>query len=160
MKNTFLLAASLLALGACKKTDDASPTPSPTALLTAKPWRLAAQTTTTTTSSSGVTVSATFDDFAALPACGRDNFYKFSADKTLLVDEGPTRCSTSLPQTTAFTWDFNADQTQLLVTSPGKTATAETDDIIELSASTLHFRTTTTTSSGTTKVQDVTFTSF
>lgn len=158
MKNTFLLAASLLALGACKKTDDASPTPSPTALLTAKPWRLSAQTTTTTTSSSGVTVSATFDDFAALPACGRDNFYKFSADKTLLVDEGPTRCSTSSPQTTAFTWDFNADQTQLLVTSTGKT-NAETDDIIELSASTLHFRTTTT-SSGTTKVQDVTFTAF
>ncbi|GAB3635255.1 hypothetical protein GCM10027422_08450 [Hymenobacter arcticus] len=156
MQKLLLLAAGLLALGACKKNDTAAPTPSRTDLLTAKPWRLAAQTTTSTPSSGPAT---TTDDYATLSACERDNFVKFNPDKTLLVDEGPTRCSASLPQTSAFTWDFNADQTKLLVASPGK-ANAETDDIIELSASTLHFRTAVTSSSGTVKTQDVTFTSF
>lgn len=156
MKNLLLLAASLLVLGACKKSDDAAPSPSRADLLTAKTWRLSAQTTTATPIGGPAT---TTDDFAALSACERDNFFKFNPDKALLVDEGPTRCKASLPQTTTFTWALNADQTKLLVTSPGKT-TPETDDIIELSASTLHIRTTTTTSSGTTKTQDITFTAF
>jgi hypothetical protein len=156
VKNLFLFTSALLTLGACQKKDDAAPAPSRTALLTARPWRLSVQTTTTTPN--GGTPSTT-DDFATFPACLRDGFFRFNPDKTLLADEGPTTCNPSDPQTQSFTWDFSADQTKLLVTSPGK-ATPETDDIIELSAGTLHFRTATTSSSGTVKTQDIIFTAF
>lgn len=158
MKKIFLFAGTCLALGACSKKDDASPAPTPSRseLLTARPWRLSAQTTTTTPSGGTPT---TTNDFAALSACERDNFFKFNTDKTLVVDEGPSKCSASAAQTSSFTWDFNADQTKLLVTSPGKT-TPETDDIVELTATTLRFRTATTSSTGTVTTQDVTLTAF
>ena len=156
MKKLLLLATGLLALAACKKNDDAAPSPSRTDLLTAKLWRVSAQTTTSTPTSGTPT---TTDDYATQSACERDNFVKFNADKTLVVDEGPTKCSTYDPQTQSFTWALSADQTKLLVSSPGQT-TPETDDIVELSATTLRFRTATTNSSGTVKTQNVTFTAF
>ena len=155
MKNLFLLAAGLTLLGACKDKTVA-PAPQRIDLLTAKNWRISANSTTTTTSAG---VSTTTDEYATSPACERDNFYKFNADKTSLRDEGASKCDPVLPQTENFTWAFNADQTQLLVTTPGSNK-LETDDIVELSATTLRLRTVTTTSSGTVNTNNVTLTSY
>ena len=152
MKNLFLLAAGLALLGACK--DKAvTPTPPRLDLLTAKNWRISAQTTTSSDS------PTTTDNYATLPAYELDNFYKFNTDKTLVIDEGATKRKASDSQTETLTWDFNADQTQLLVTSAGSTK-PEADDIVELSATTLRLRTVTTTSLGTVKTLNVTFTAF
>jgi hypothetical protein len=59
---------------------------------------------------------------AALPpgyvqACSKDNLLTFNSDSTGLVDEGPTKCDTSSPQSTAFTWSFNTTQTSITSTS-------------------------------------------
>jgi len=42
-----------------------------------------------------------------LQACYKDNTYLFNKDSTGVADEGATKCSSTDPQTTAFTWSFS-----------------------------------------------------
>lgn len=156
MKKISLLLLAVVALGACKK-DDSNPTPSAskTDLLTAKNWRISSQSSTTVTSGK----STTTDEYASSPACERDDFTKFSANKMLVVDEGATKCNTSDPQTQSGSWDFNSDQTKLNLSSPTYGGLLIPLDIIELSSTTLHLRYTDTSSSGT-STEDITFTAF
>jgi hypothetical protein len=154
-KISFLLLAAL-ALGSCKKNDDNSPAaPSKTDLLTAKNWRITAQKNTTTFG----TQTSTTDEYAALSACERDNFAKFNTNKTVVFDEGATKCSTSDPQTESGTWDFNSDQSKLNLTDPSLGGVVIPFDIVELSATTLHVRYTNS-ASGVSSTEDVTFTAF
>lgn len=135
MKKLFLVLSAVAALGACKKDSETTPTTSSrTDLLTAKPW----QATTVNITVSGIPIpSGQF-----ISACQLDNTYKFNADKTLVVDEGATKCNTTDPQTTSGTWAFaNTDQTKVTITVPNSVFNGDFD-IKALSASTLQLNAT------------------
>ncbi|MGI4869686.1 MAG: lipocalin family protein [Janthinobacterium lividum] len=155
MKKATLLLASIALLSACKK--DSENTASKTDMLTAKNWRVSAQTTTTTINGQTSTSST-------IASCDADDFIKFNTDKTLVDDEGATKCNSSSAQTTPGTWSFNSDESKLTVTESGVSTTA---DIKELSSSVLHLYATQTQSQtvgGTTisytYTTDVTYKSF
>ncbi|MHA4845097.1 lipocalin family protein [Flavitalea antarctica] len=46
-----------------------------------------------------------------IEACERDNLITFKADNTGTVDEGPTKCASSDPQSTGFLWTFKTNET-------------------------------------------------
>ncbi len=72
-----------------------------------------------------VDVGATHSDlFVMLPPCRQDNFYLFSMDKSLNIDEGDTKCGVDDPQTSnAGSWDFQNADTQINISSAGHTTT-------------------------------------
>lgn len=150
MKKLCFLLLVTASVSACKK-EPVTAAPSRTDLLTAKNWR---KTAWTITSGS----AAPTDVYAQLPACERDDFYKFNVDKSLVLDAGPTRCNPTDPQTRPGTWTINSDQTVLtLADALGNQPLA--NEVLELSATTLHLRTSRT-SGTTTSTGDVTFTAF
>lgn len=144
MKKILLFLFAAAALGACKKNDDNAPR-SNTDLLTARNWRLSAETTTTVINNGPPT---TADSYANQDACERDNFVKFNADKTVVSDEGPTLCSASDPQTQAGTWKLANNDTQLTISDPTAPGTGQAFDVVALSASTLRLHGTVTYSFG------------
>lgn len=159
MKKLSLLLLAALALGSCKKSDTSPATPSKTDLLTAKSWRLSADKITSTVG----TTSNTTDEYASSPACERDNFIKFNTNKTATFDEGPTKCNTPDPQTESGTWDFNSDGTKLTLTDPSGSGLAIQEDILELTATTLRLRITSSYSTGgvtATSTEETTYTAF
>ncbi|MDO7885897.1 lipocalin family protein [Hymenobacter cheonanensis] len=161
MKKLSLLFLAALALGSCKKNDDNSPSSaSKTDLLTAKSWRISAQTYSVAVNSGTPTVS---DEYASSPACERDNFLKFNTNKSLTADEGATKCSPSDPQTQSGSWDLTTNDTKLTLADPSQGGIPIPFDIVDLSATTLHLRYAATVSLGgvsTTSVNDITFTAF
>ena len=48
-----------------------------------------------------------------LEACERDNLITFKADNTGTIDEGPSKCSSTDPQSLGFTWTFKNNETIL-----------------------------------------------
>jgi hypothetical protein len=114
MKKTikpFLLFASfvwLLSLACSKKGSSIKP-PSNMDLITQSSWKY--DTAGIGSDNSGTIV-------LALPAgtikdCQKDNIITFKSDGTGTEDEGPIKCDSLSPQTTPFTWSFNASQTQI-----------------------------------------------
>lgn len=142
---SYALGACLtLLMASCEKDDVTPDGPKLTAketLLTSKKWRI-------TAIEGAITVddfTSTFDAFARLPACQRDNFATFNADKTGISDEGTLKCSTTDPQTQNFTWALNADETTLTASGfINGSATAVTADLLQLTSTTMQIRTTTT----------------
>jgi hypothetical protein len=167
MQKLFLFALALFSLSACKK--DLENTPSKVDLLTAQKWQLSAytstvtigRTTTTTTSPASVT---TTDKYASLASCEKDNFTKYNADKTIVQDEGPTKCYAYLAQKQYYTWEFNNDQTKIFTQAAiAGTLSPLPSTIVELSATTLRLRDVYSYTSGnvtTTTVDEVTYTAF
>ena len=141
MRNVFLLLLLAGALTACKK-EEATPPPSKTDLLTAKNWRLTAYTTTAISTSGNTTT----DMYAAEPPCSRDNFMTFKQDKTLVFDEGPTKCNPAVQQTTSIPWAWQDDETTLAYTISTTSGTGQTGiatfkyQVVELTANSLHLR--------------------
>ncbi len=139
MKNIFFLALGLAALASsCKKdsTETVAPTVSPkVALLVGKRWSL-----TALTAQRGSVIE---DGYRTLEACEKDNFLRFNDDRTAVLDEGPTRCSSADPQTRPGTWELVANDAKLLLTTPlfGAGA-AGIPDIIELTTTRLVLRAT------------------
>jgi hypothetical protein len=141
MRNVYLPLLLAGALTACKKEEAATP-PSKTDLLTAKNWRLTAYTNTAIATSGNTTT----DMYAAEPPCSRDNFMTYKQDKTLVFDEGPTKCNSLAQQTTSIAWAWQDDETTLahiIYTNPGTVLTGIATfkyQLVELTASTLHVR--------------------
>lgn len=153
VKNLLLLICGVAALSACHK-DDNSPSLSRTDLLTTKNWRVTASTFTTT-DQGNVTVQ---DDYLKYLPCERDNFTKFNSDKTVVQNEGASKCNAAAPQSSTFVWAFNQDETQLLI---GEDAGATVPfTIVELSATTLHLRTMPANSGSVSKSGDLVYTAF
>ncbi|MDJ0366204.1 lipocalin family protein [Hymenobacter sp. H14-R3] len=148
MKKLSFLLLTLVALGGCKKDDNNTPGMSPTELLTAKNWRV-----------STFSVTAAGQPYpAVLDPCDKDNYLKFNTDKTLIVDEGPTKCDPTNAQTEKGTWSMpSADK--LTITAPNLPVSGGTFDIKELSATTLHLYISDS-QSGTPLTADVTLTAF
>ncbi len=123
--------ALLLTLAACHKNDDPTP-PSRTDYLTGHTWKPSSGTIVYTDPSTGKTIS---ED--AFDPCEKDNFYKFNTDKTLVADEGATRCDPSDPQQETGTWAISNGDQQLTMILAGQ-ALFSNATIKELSATTLH----------------------
>ncbi|WP_303309444.1 hypothetical protein [Hymenobacter sp. BT730] len=137
MKHTLRLFIALLLVGsfsACKKDNDDDKPKSKTELLTAKNWRMSAETYSYVDGGRTVTEDAYVD----YEPCAKDDFEKYNTDKTLVYDQGPTKCddTASDPQTQQVNWDFNSDQSKLILSDPGS-ALSLSFDIVELTASTL-----------------------
>ena len=137
MKKLFNLFIALVLVGSftgCKKDNDDDKPKTKTELLTAKNWRLSAAV------ASGVYQGVSFsqDGYADMEPCEKDDFLKFNSDKTLIYDQGPTKCDDTAadPQTDQGAWDLNSDQTKLLLSDSGGGASFGLD-ILELTASTL-----------------------
>jgi Lipocalin-like domain len=66
--------------------------------------------------------------------CVIDNIVTFTSDQQVMVDEGPTKCNSSDPQTITGTFSFNSDNTQLTVSSNGS---SDVDYVRTLNSTTL-----------------------
>ncbi|AIZ62924.1 hypothetical protein PK28_03105 [Hymenobacter sp. DG25B] len=135
MKHLFRLFIVLLCVGtfsACKKDNDKPK--SKTDLLTAKNWRLSAAVGTLTSGST----SYSQDFFADMEPCQKDDFEKYSTDKTVTYDQGPTKCddTASDPQMQKASWNFEADETKLTVSEIGG-GDSYTVDLAELNSTTM-----------------------
>lgn len=116
MKYFTILAFSILLISACNKDDDDKPaSPTKTEMLTSQAWKY---------DNGGVdqdrngTIDFTFASTGLLQPCILDNTGTFKADGTGTADEGPTKCSTTAPQTSSFTWSFQNNETELSVLGP------------------------------------------
>jgi hypothetical protein len=126
-----VLLLSLLIVAGCKEQETpVVPTPAPTktALLSASPWITTAITISPALEFGGIVIT---DLYALSDACDNDNLAIYKNDGTGTYDEGASKCDDLDPQTSAFNWTFNADETQLI--EDGQTSYA----INELTATTM-----------------------
>jgi hypothetical protein len=102
------LAFSLLIIAAlsCKKSSGSSK--SHTTYLTQSSWKI--QSLGVDANKDG---TVDYDITSSLPACQLDNIYTFKSDGTGTTDEGATKCNSTDPQTTPFTWAFKSNETIL-----------------------------------------------
>jgi hypothetical protein len=107
-----VLLFSLLIIAGCKEEETAVvPAPTKTALLSASPWITTAITISPGLDLGGIIIT---DIYALSDACDNDNLAIYKNDGTGNYDEGTTKCDPLDPQTSAFNWSFNADETQLI----------------------------------------------
>ncbi len=95
------------AFTACKKDEKTK-----TEILTSKNWKLTALTVNPPIINP-ITQTSFTDAYALLQPCETDNLFIFKANNTGIIDEGPTKCSSSAPQTEIITWAFNSTETVL-----------------------------------------------
>lgn len=115
-----------LLFGSCKK-EETPVNKSKTDLLCAHYWKLASATVNPPLDIDGVPVT---DIFATFDDCQKDDLTKYNTDKTVIYDEGATKCDPSASQTTSGTWSFNSDETIL-------TENGDSGNIAELNESSL-----------------------
>jgi hypothetical protein len=130
MRKIILIIAALafLTISSCKKEDEkTTPAKTKTELLTSKPWKSTALTINPGLSIDGPKIT---DFFAQMPSCSKDDTDKYNVGGTGVNDEGATKCHTSNPQSTPFTWVFHPSETIL-------TRGGESQNIIQLDETTL-----------------------
>ena len=95
--------AVLITLASCEKTETVDPGGSGeiSGSITDGAWVL--------TYSVGTTPSGTYDDFANMDACDKDDKYIFNTDGTWVVDEGGSKCDPTDPQSTSGTYTIMND---------------------------------------------------
>src|SRR4028118_1098891 len=99
---------SILVLSvSCKKNSVEKVTK--TVLITATSWKF---------ESAGIDINGDGTVDSPLPSgiletCATDNVITFKSDKTGVVDEGPTKCSTTDPQMLPFNWEFTNDESEI-----------------------------------------------
>lgn len=71
------------------------------------------------------------DWFAQMASCNKDDLHLFYANNKGIIDEGPTKCFESLPQSVGFDWLFNVDETKIIIDA------VREEVIVELNESTL-----------------------
>ncbi len=100
------LSLVILTVFACKKSS--TPSKSSTTYLTQSSWKV--QSLGIDQDKNG---TVDYDITSTLPACQLDNTYTFKSDGTGTTDEGATKCNSTDPQTTPFTWVFKNNETVL-----------------------------------------------
>lgn len=139
MKPSLIWALALVVLlgTGCKKDDtktDSGPSAKAT-LLTSKRWTLS---DVTIQKSGSAIIEHPYND---MEGCDKDNFLRFNADHSAVVDEGLQRCGPADPQTYSGSWELTANETRLLLTTPlYGTGVATNPDLVELSASRMVLR--------------------
>jgi hypothetical protein len=101
----FLLFATMV-FTACKKKDGP---PTKTELLEEKPW---VYNTAGVDQDNNNTIDQTLPSTYMQP-CAIDNSYIFKSDGTGTIDEGATKCNTTTPQTSPFSWSFADNETSI-----------------------------------------------
>lgn len=96
MKKLLVILSAATFLAACKKDDDSQ---SRTDLLTSGKWTVTQNMTVASGTINGITIIDTTDNYADTKACERDNTVMFEKLGTITIDEGPTKCKESDPQT-------------------------------------------------------------
>ncbi|HYG14623.1 MAG TPA: lipocalin family protein [Bacteroidia bacterium] len=120
---TALVALAVTAVS-CKKDTDNNPTPNKPApatkpqMLTAKSWKMTSSVT------NGV------EWLWILPGCEKDNTVLFKTNGVATMDEGPTKCKATDPQTDNGTWKFLNNETKLVMDE-------DTSDIIKITPDSL-----------------------
>jgi hypothetical protein len=108
----------LLIFWGCKK-NSSSPTTPPLSqtvtLITSSPWKY--DTSGIDLNDDGKIDSGDIPDTATLKPCEKDDIFTFNKDSTGLIDEGPTKCHVTDPQTDPLSWYLTSNQTILNVTS-------------------------------------------
>lgn len=90
----------ILLFASCKKTKDSTDTlAEKTGFLTAGVWHFTGYTRNDGIGSVVVT-------YSSLPACRQDDLRSFNNNGTGEVNEGPTKCNSSDPQSSAVQWNF------------------------------------------------------
>lgn len=117
-----LLVSFVFAFSSCEKDSNEEPeSVSKTGLLTSEGWMF---------KSAVVTFPAPFgtqDIFAQMDECEKDNIITFKTDKTVIEDEGATKCDPSDPQTLpGGTWAFTNGETELVLDGETFTITSLT----------------------------------
>jgi hypothetical protein len=110
MKKTIFLLTALFFIfftQACNKKDKLI-VMSKTELLTTGTWKLTAVVADEDGNGSYET-----DRFATFSVCFTDNYYTFSSNGILELNEGPTKCSPTAPQTETSTWQLTQNETHL-----------------------------------------------
>ena len=129
MKHTFLFLAGSLVFAACSKNEKNA---TKTELITASPWKY---------DNAGMDAnkdgSIDFSITSQLQACMTDNTLKLNTDGTGMVDEGPTKCDPSAPQSLAVTWSFTSDEANLNLGGGGLFGLSGQFKILTLNATTL-----------------------
>lgn len=99
-KLIMLLSMICLLQVSCKKDDTPVPVDNTSALLQNKNWKLTAGTV------SPVYFGTTnwYNDF--LDDCNRDDLFRFNAANLFVIDEGPSKCNPSDPQTQDGSWTY------------------------------------------------------
>ncbi|HQD09493.1 MAG TPA: hypothetical protein PLQ65_07505 [Flavihumibacter sp.] len=123
----------------CKKEDEKPK--SKTELLTAGSWKVTAYML--------VSGATTYDFWKEAEPCLKDNITTFVADGTLIGDEGATKCNAGDDQTYTSTWKFAENETKIEFDEELYTIESLTSTQLKVSV--------TTTSQGTTVVQNITF---
>lgn len=131
--------ACIALLSACKKEDKTSSSTTFTAIADKK-WQLTAQTY--------VYGGTSYDGYASVPSCQKDNLWTMKSDKTNEIDEGATKCTASDPQTVVMgNWELRSGDKELFVkglTSGASIGVTElTFTILESTATTLKLQYTT-----------------
>ena len=105
----------------CSKDDDDNPAPKTnTELLTTGTWKFS------DVKVSGQSVASFFDP------CQKDNILTFLAAGTGTAAEGATKCNASDPDSQAFNWAFQTNETVLFVSNPFFTGGSTTFTIVSL----------------------------
>jgi len=137
-KFLFVALAASLSLQSCKK-DEEKKEPTKTDHLQNGKWKLA----------SANAAGGVFDLMTSLKDCQKDNLYTFNADKTITVDEGATKCSSSASQSvTEGNWALLKGDAQMSISGERITAGFGnlTGDVITIDAKTLQIKKDTTVS--------------
>jgi hypothetical protein len=95
------------AMNGCSKKS--SPAETKTQLITASAWQY-------DTAGIDLNGDGTIDEAlpdTVIPVCVKDNTLTFTSDSTGVENEGAVKCDSASPQTSNFTWSFNAAQTQI-----------------------------------------------
>ncbi|OQP67678.1 hypothetical protein [Niastella populi] len=130
MRKIILPAICLVLLYACSKSGS---TLSKAELLTAKPWKIVADSILPGRYLNGQLIT---DMYSTYKACERDNYYVFSKDGTLEANNGTLKCAPADYQSLKLTWFLQSGETKLSI-SPDQvfiTGLGSLCDIIELNA--------------------------
>lgn len=113
-------AAGALLIGACKEDEKEVTPPTNQAVteLTGKNWQMMSNFTVYTKG----TKDSTYNEYATMDACEKDDLINFNTNKTITTKAGATKCNPTDPDTEpSGTWELSADNKKLTITNDGVT---------------------------------------
>ncbi len=124
----FLVLSGIIGLATLSSCSEEPITPkTKTELLTSSGWKLKEFTVNPGIDIGGVIIT---DFLTQFDPCDLDDVNIYKTGGQGIIDEGPTKCDPSDPQTTTFTWVFNPDETKITEDN------TDTYDIIQLDETT------------------------
>jgi hypothetical protein len=103
-----ILSVFIITISACTKDE------SPSEILTGQKWRIAVWNVNPAIDIAGTKYT---DITSVVAACTKDNFIEFRSDKSIIEDEGATKCNSTDPQSgPAGKWDLSEDGKSLYLT--------------------------------------------